>query len=74
MPFKVYVDTGERLWSTNGLEFDTPEKAREYGNDLWSRWMLVRKFEVVEESETRDGRGIRFSLSPEEIERRKVRQ
>jgi hypothetical protein len=45
--FKVYVDTGETVWSTNGLTFDTPEKAREYGNDLWSRWMAVRRFEVV---------------------------
>ncbi len=46
--FKVYVDTGERVWSTNMLEFDTPEKAREYGSDLFSRWMTVRKFEVVQ--------------------------
>lgn len=46
--FKVYVDTGESVWSTNQLEFDTPEKAKEYGEDLFSRWMLVRKFAVVE--------------------------
>lgn len=46
--FKVYVDTGESVWSTNGLAFDTSEKAQDYGNDLWSRWTAVRKFAVVE--------------------------
>ena len=47
MPLKVYVDTGETVWSTNGLEFDSYEKAKEYGNDLWSRWMAVREFAVI---------------------------
>lgn len=46
--FKVYVDTGESVWSTNQLEFDTSEEAKEYGSNLQSRWMLVRKFAVVE--------------------------
>ena len=47
MPLKVYVDTGETVWSTNGLEFDSYEKAKEYGNDLYSRWTAVKQFAVV---------------------------
>jgi len=66
--FKVYVDTGERVWSTNSLKFDTPEEARVYGNDLWSRWTMVRKFEVVE---VPDDFGEPW-LTPEQIERMKV--
>lgn len=48
MPLKVYVDTGEHVvWSTNGLEFDSYEKAKAYGNDLMWRWTAVRKFAVI---------------------------
>ena len=47
MPLKVYVDTGETVWSTNGLEFDSYEKAKAYGENLMDRWMLVREFAVV---------------------------
>ena len=47
MPLKVYVDTGETVWSTNGLEFDSYEKAKAYGENLMDRWMAVREFAVV---------------------------
>ena len=47
MPLKVYVDTGEPVWSTNGLEFDSYEDARAYGSALLFRWMAVREFAVV---------------------------
>lgn len=63
--FKVYVDTGEKVWSTNQLEFDTPEKAKYYGNDLWSRWTMVRKFAVVEVPEEF---GSPY-LTPEQVEK-----
>ena len=65
---KVYVDTGETVWSTNGLVFDTPEKAREYGQNLWSRWTAVRKFEVVEVPESFG----EMYLTSEQVERMKV--
>jgi hypothetical protein len=69
--FKVYVDTGESLWSTNGLTFDTPEKAKEYGSDLWSRWTMVRKFAVVKIPEDFAGEWVSY-LTPEQIEQMKV--
>ena len=47
MPLKVYVDTGETVWSTNGLEFDSYEKAKAYSENLMDRWMAVREFAVV---------------------------
>ena len=47
MPLKVYVDVGEPVWSTNGLEFDTYEDAWAYGSGLLFRWMAVREFAVV---------------------------
>lgn len=73
MPFKVYVDTNGTLWSTNALEFDTYEKAKEYGNGLQWRWTAVRKFAVVEVRKSAiDGREIKFYLTTEEIEKRKV--
>ena len=63
MPLKVYVDTGDSVWSTNGLTFDSLEKAMAYGNDLWSRWMAVRKFAVVEVPESFG----EMHLTPEQI-------
>lgn len=66
--FKVYVDTGEHVWSTNQLEFDTPEKAGEYGRDLSSRWMLVRRFAVVEVPEEFGSPW----LTPEQVEKMEV--
>jgi len=68
MPLKVYVDTGESVWSTNGLEFDSYEKAREYGDDLWSRWTAVRKFAVVQVPRT----DFYEHLTSEQIEQMKV--
>ena len=49
MPLKVYVDTGDwnSMWSTNGLEFDSYEAAKVYGEDLFSRWTMVRQFAVI---------------------------
>ena len=47
-PYKVYVDTGESVWSTNSLKFDTREQAEEYGSNLMSRWMLVREYRAVQ--------------------------
>lgn len=45
--YKVYVDTGEASWSTNGLEFENEAKASEYGSNLQSRWTMVRRYAVV---------------------------
>ena len=47
MPLKVFVDVGEEVWSTNGLEFDSYEKAKDYGTALMWRWLAVREFAVV---------------------------
>ena len=45
---KVYVRAcGEESYSTNGLEFDTVKEARDYGNNLLSRWFGADSFEVV---------------------------
>lgn len=49
MSFKVEViadASGE--WVSNALRFPTKEMAEDYGADLASRWMLVRKWRVVE--------------------------
>ena len=47
MPLKVYVDTGESVWSTNGVEFDSYQAAKSYGEGLQWRWTAVRAFAVV---------------------------
>jgi hypothetical protein len=38
---------GEQSWATNALEFDTPELAALYAQDLYSRWMQVDKMRIV---------------------------
>lgn len=65
---KVYVDTGEPVWSTNGLRFDTPDEAKRYGENLWSRWTSVRRFAVVE---VPDDFGER-QLTADQVEQMKV--
>lgn len=39
--------TGENVWSSNGLEFDTPEAAEKYARDLGSRWTGIESYRVV---------------------------
>lgn len=49
--WRVEVIAGNSgTWASNGLRFDTPEKAEEYAKDLFMRWrwLLVRKWRVVE--------------------------
>lgn len=46
--FKVEViadSSGE--WCSNALRFSTEEGAREYGQDLWSRWTAVKEWRVM---------------------------
>ena len=51
--YKVWViaDSSGK-WCTNGLEFDTEEKAKEYGANLAWRWTAVREWEVRPVNET----------------------
>jgi hypothetical protein len=46
---KVYVDVGESNVHTNALEFATVEDATTYAKDLYGRWMLVRRWFVLED-------------------------
>ena len=47
--YKVAVKVrGEEGWSYNALRFPTKEEAEAHGQDLYSRWMLVEKWEVQE--------------------------
>jgi hypothetical protein len=45
MKYKVWViaDSSGK-WCANGLEFDSIEKAKEYGADLAWRWTAVRNW------------------------------
>jgi len=46
--YKVWVlGVGERMYATNGLEFNTISEAKSYGNDLLSRWFGAERFEVL---------------------------
>jgi hypothetical protein len=50
LPTKYRADiqgVGENVWSTNALEFDTPEAAAAYAQDLGSRWLGMEAFRVV---------------------------
>lgn len=49
MSWKVEViadSTGK--WCSNSLRFATEAGARNYGNDLWSRWTAVTHYQIVE--------------------------
>ena len=49
--FKVWVKaTGDRSYATNNLEFETVDKARKYGSDLFMRWMGAEKWAVLPKS------------------------
>ena len=39
---------GDEEFCGNGLRFDTELQAREYGEDLFSRWTSVKEWRVVE--------------------------
>ena len=46
--FKVWVlGVGETTYATNGLDFNTIGEAKEYGNDLLSRWFGADRFVVL---------------------------
>lgn len=46
--FQIWVlGTGERLWATNGKQYDTQEAAQEAANDLWGRWFGAENIAVV---------------------------
>ena len=46
--FKTWIKgCGEKSYATNGLEFDTVDDAKNYGNDLLSRWFGAESFEVL---------------------------
>ncbi len=54
--YKVWVlGVGESTWATNGLDFDTIEKAKTYGNDLLSRWFGADRFVVLPMSDNFKG-------------------
>jgi len=36
-------------WAGNGLKFETTQEAEEYARDLFSRWLAVQEWRVVEE-------------------------
>ena len=55
--YKVEVlAVGETNYASNGLRFSTPEKAKEYGENLLDRWSGAKEFKVTETSDpiTRD--------------------
>lgn len=46
--YKVWVlGVGENTWATNGLDFESIDEAKAYGNDLLSRWFGADKFEML---------------------------
>ncbi len=46
--FKVWVlGVGENIYCTNGLDFETVEKAHDYGEELLSRWFGAEDFKVL---------------------------
>ena len=46
--FKVWVKgVGETTYATNGLDFETVEAAKTWGNDLMSRWFGAESFLVL---------------------------
>ena len=60
--YKVFViadDSGE--WNTNGIALGTEEEAQAYGADLYSRWTLVREWEVRSSDEPRSAI---YSMAP----------
>lgn len=68
MKYKVWVlAVGERTYSTNNLEFDTPEEATNYGDSLLSRWFGADKFAVLPVSDEFEG-----YLSPEVVKENRV--
>lgn len=44
-------------WAGNGMRFDTIDDAKGYGRDLMSRWVLVRKWHVVDANNAIVGEG-----------------
>jgi len=46
---QVIADSSNK-WCTNALRFDSEDKAKAYGQDLWSRWTAVREWRAVPES------------------------
>jgi len=48
---EVIADSSGK-WCGNGLSFDTVSEAKTYALDLYSRWVLVEKWRVVNKSET----------------------
>ena len=53
--YKVAVKiAGEPGWSYNALRFATKEEADLFGRDLFSRWMLMEKYEVQSSNEPVD--------------------
>ena len=46
--YKAWIKAvGEKSWATNGLEFNTVQKAKNYANDLLSRWYGADKFAIL---------------------------
>jgi hypothetical protein len=52
MQYKVEVLVGNDPWCGNQLTFDTIEKAKKYGNDLFSRWLAVKDWHVIDNNNT----------------------
>lgn len=53
MPFKVYVkvageDCDTHGWHSNGIGYATMEAASEAAESLFSRWMAVKEYKVIE--------------------------
>lgn len=48
-PFKVEVQADNTgTWAGNMLEFETVDAAKAYAEGLWSRWMAVKAWRVVD--------------------------
>ena len=47
MKFRMEVDTGEGVWYTNALTYETQDEAEDAAASLFSRWTLVRQTRVV---------------------------
>lgn len=45
--YRAEVDTGEGVWYTNALRFDTKAEADDFALDLARRWTLVQHWRVV---------------------------
>ena len=46
-PYRVDVTDDLRTWASNGIEYGTPEDAREAADKLVSAWLSARAYRIV---------------------------